>query len=227
MHDQRNDTMYQPLDPASDNYAPRLSIQSLPKRKWWTSRNLLAVHNKQISIACLLTLMPMLGLSILLLGLVFDKNIKLNNCPYPELCRSVNSMDLLRGHNYYVDYPVGRLAFISSLSATIGFVCVALLMTLYAFITARQFLDARDISNSVENYPTPHEITLIIRLLDAEISLLLEFATHFFRRITFCSRNATDKADVRKSRAVHACLGTFILCLLGGYVGSEQHPAKR
>jgi hypothetical protein len=221
-HGPWNNAMYQPLGPASENYGPRPSppIQSRAERKWWTFPNLFAEHNKEIVIACSLILLPMLGFSVLILGLVFDNNFRLNDCPYPDLCHNVNSLDVLRGRNYYVDFPVGRLAFISSLSATIGFGCVAALMTLYAFITARQFLDAHDVSNGFEDNPSPQDITLIIRLLDAETSLLWEFVTRLFRRITFRPPQRADKTEARKPRVVNACLVVFALCLLGGYVGS-------
>jgi hypothetical protein len=216
----RKNTTYQPLGPQSDNHAPQPPVGSPPQRTWWTLPNLLAVHNKEIVIACSLILLPMLGFSVLILGLVFDKNFRLNDCPYPELCHDVNSLDLLRGRNYYVDFPVGRLAFISSLSATIGFGCVAALMTLFSVIIARQFYDARDLSNGLENTPSPHDITLIIRLLDAETSLLWELATRLVRHITFRSPSGAAKRQGRKPRVVYACLLVFGLCLLGGYVRS-------
>jgi hypothetical protein len=216
-HKMENNSRYELLDPSLDKSWSQ-SVRTQPKKTLWGSTRLWKDHNKEIVIACSLVLLPMVGFSVLILGLVFDNRFSLNECPSPELCHNVNSPDLLRGFNYYVDLPVGRLAFISSLSATISFSCVAALMTLYAFSTARHLTTTHELSGEFEKNPSPHDITLIIRLLDADTSLLWELATRFFKRSTVHPHDGSSKKQARKPRVFYACISVFSLCLLGGYV---------
>jgi hypothetical protein len=73
---------------------------------------------------------------------------------------------------YYVDFPAGRLACVSSLSSTISFTLVAALMTTYGFVVAQQILCLSTSSSASGISPTPRETSTVIRILNAEVPLL-------------------------------------------------------
>jgi hypothetical protein len=144
-------------------------------------------HIKKIILACGLVVIPMIAFTITLLCIVFSKIVSLDRCPYPDLCPT-NSTD---SAYYYVDFPVGRLAFVSSLSSTISFALMAALMTMYGFIAARRLLSASESTEALGYMPSSFEISVLVRLLNAEMFPLLEMFVQIMQR-PFRRRSSHD-----------------------------------
>jgi hypothetical protein len=58
-------------------------------------------------LACCLIVIPMVAFTITLFCIVFSNGVSLDHCPYPDLCPANSTGPAY----YYVDFPVGRLAF--------------------------------------------------------------------------------------------------------------------
>jgi hypothetical protein len=124
--------------------------------------------------------------------------------------------DLLRLKEFwkvcYTRASVGHLAFISSLSATFAGFLIAAQMTLFSYVLAsRLSRDGHTASDS------PYAINLVIRLLNAEISLLWNMATRKFKSVV------SDRTSSKQPPAVRLSMFVFIASLVCRY---EQHESK-
>ncbi|KAF2821695.1 hypothetical protein CC86DRAFT_470389 [Ophiobolus disseminans] len=140
--------------------------------------------------------------------------IDLDYCPYPTLCHRTKPPGTSKG-DYYIDFPVGRLAFVSSLSATISFTLVAAFMVIYSYTAARKLLDASDASQESKDLPSPHDIAVLVRLLNAEIFLLWGLLVYQLRQ-RFRRKPQTTQTRIHQySPMVRASLAVLIAGIIG------------
>lgn len=172
------------------------------------------LHVRKVLYACSLVTVPMFAFTIALSWLVFANRVDLNHCPYPNLCRNFNSQATLEGRNYFVDFPVGRLAFVSSLSATLSFTLIAAFMAMYGHTVARQLMETTR-NEHRDNLPSPHNLAVIVRLLNAEVFLLgdlfLEYVSQRFRRSPATKRERrSERSDLTRACLVVLSLGILV-----------------
>jgi hypothetical protein len=77
--------------------------------------------NRNIILLCLLIIIPITAFTAIILRLVFSNKIDPTQCAHQELCPTngtTNGLDAT--HNYYVNYPAARLAFVASWSSTVS-----------------------------------------------------------------------------------------------------------
>jgi hypothetical protein len=130
-----------------------------PPKHFEVLRNTWKPHTKKIILTYLLVVVPMVTFTVTVLWIVLSSSINLHNCPYPDLCPNLGAVD---GSAYYIDFPAGRLAFVSSLSSTISFALVAALMTMYGFVAAQQFLSSSQTPGICAGVPTPYETSILM-----------------------------------------------------------------
>ncbi|KAF1840313.1 uncharacterized protein K460DRAFT_421289 [Cucurbitaria berberidis CBS 394.84] len=204
--------MYRILKRSRSDSSP--SSESKSPSEIWNLQNPWKLHTRKIILTCSLVFVPMVAFTVTLLSIVFSRRVDLQHCPFPELCPDLNSLNSLHGSNYYVDFSVGRLAFVSSLSSTISFALVAALMAMYGFIAARQLLDVSASNRAHENLPSPYRTSILVRLINAEMFLLWDV---WVRKI----HTALGRRQSRKKKHQHSppiirkALFVFTLSLLG------------
>jgi hypothetical protein len=138
-----------------------------------------STHVRNIILQSVLVSIPMLSSSTIVIYIVYA-NIVSERCPVEALCpRSINATS---SGNYLVDFPAARLAFISSGSATVSFALLGSLMTMYSYVNAASFLRASD-TNEHNSLPTPRHMSVLLRLLDAEMTMLSELASSTVKRV--------------------------------------------
>jgi hypothetical protein len=188
-------------------------VERTPSKQRWIHKPWQS-HTRTIFIACAFVTVPMVAFTITMLCLVFSHRLNLQDCPYPELCHDVNSPDTLNGSNYYIDFPNGKLAFVSSLSATVSFTLVAAFMILYGFTAARQLLEASAVSQQGKDLPSPHDVAILVRLLNAEALLLWDLCLSYCRSLKISSSSNIGKR-ARTSQVVRACFMVMGVGLIG------------
>jgi hypothetical protein len=170
------------------------------------------VDTKKIMLLSSLVVVPMITFTITMLAFVFSNKIDLNGCPDPGLCPYIGNAGPANSSHYYVEFPVGRLAFISSLSSTISFALLAVMMSMYGYVVASQILDASQGSNGRAALPTPLGMTELIRLLNAEITLLWDILVGSYHRIKQSKRNSRGN-QIKAPRVLRICRIVFMLII--------------
>ncbi|KAF2195565.1 hypothetical protein K469DRAFT_649646 [Zopfia rhizophila CBS 207.26] len=170
-------------------------------------------HTRKIILQCLLVTTPMLASSIIVLYIVYAQLIE-EGCPSQELCPGPNLTNVTLKTHYYVDFPAARLAFISSWSSTVSFALVGFLMAIYAYTNAATLLDASENADQ-ESLPSPHQMSVLLRILNAELIVLYSLATSKLRKV-FWDRAKDDDLSQRTSPIV----GASIMVLLAGITAS-------
>jgi hypothetical protein len=157
---------------------------------------------------------PMLASALVILGIVYSKLVT-SNCPDVELCRGSDFANSTSNHVYYVDYPAARLAFISSWSSTVSFALVSFLMAFSAYINAAELLGASE-SGEQDSLPTPHQMSVLLRVLNAELMVLWDLAALRVKSVFW--RAEKDSSDPTTLHQTSPILSTSITILLGGIV---------
>jgi hypothetical protein len=84
-------------------------------------RTLWSPGNRNILLLCMLVIIPITAFTATMLRLVFGNKTDAGQCAYQELCPNNGSISGIdTEHNYYVDYPAARLAFVASWSSTVS-----------------------------------------------------------------------------------------------------------
>jgi hypothetical protein len=167
---------------------------------------------KKIVLLSSAVVVPMLAFTITMLAVVFSHNLDLNACPDPGLCPYLDTPGPANSSYYYVDFPVGRLAFISSLSSTISFALVGVLMSMYGYVVASQIWHASVGPDGQALLPTPLGASTLIRLLNAEITLLWDMAVRSYDRFKQRKRTTVGK-QMKESRVLRICRSVFVLSI--------------
>jgi hypothetical protein len=191
-----------------------------PPSRARTLRRPWQMHNRKIILACGLALIPMLAFTLTFLGLVFSRSVKQNaECApgYEELCPASLSFNTTAGvssANYYVDYPAARLVFLGSLSSTISFSLVGVLMAIYSYSIACELLSVSQARDDLGALPDPYQTSMLVRVLNAELLSLWELGFVEILRAVFKLRLPIWKSDIRAPRLLQRTIFVFMLCLI-------------
>jgi hypothetical protein len=216
-----------------------LKPQTLPSKRLMLWNH----HNKKILRGCMLIVVPMLAFTITMLCLVFANQIDPSGCPLPDLCSNRNETNtvscitdilevfslaivswipmltsLLQGlcKAYYTRASVGHLAFVSSLSASFAGFLVAAQMTLFSYVLASRLSQSGCTASN-----SPYAISLVIRLLNAEIPVLWNLVT---RKVTSVVSNRTTS---KQPPAVRLSMLMFVASLVCRYAQQSLIPSRR
>jgi len=189
----------------------------LPRPRKRHIQQIWRTHTKKIIFACSITLIPMLTFTFVLIGLVFSHTVEESpECAHSELCTSSilsNSTSGTSSLNYYVNFPSARLAFLASLSSTISFSLVSVLMMLYAYSVACELLQKSRTRDFVEDLPTPYQTSMLVRVLNAELLSLWELGFVEVIRTVFKMKLSTWREDLKSPRMLRNTLLVFGCCL--------------
>lgn len=117
--------------------------------------------------------LPMLALSITLLGLIFTRLM-----PDEQSSYSIdNSTAIELGNAYYVNFSATQLVFIASISSTLATVLIMPAMVLFSYVVAHHFARNSDLTRTA-NLPSSYQLGLIIKTLDARFSALFSFMSY-------------------------------------------------
>ncbi|KAF2874177.1 hypothetical protein BDV95DRAFT_666115 [Massariosphaeria phaeospora] len=166
-------------------------------------------HTSKIILQCSLITIPMLASTMALLWIVFSNKIE-ETCPYSELCPGPDVMNTTLKSNYYVDYPVARLAFISSWSSTVSLALVGFMMSIYAFTSAADLIRLSQDSTRQQALPSPHQMSLLLRTLNSESLILWSLATSVVKRL-FSEKFKNDSCSQKSSRIVQTSVAFFVV----------------
>jgi hypothetical protein len=167
------------------------------------------VHTRRIITHCLLVVTPLLASSFIVVYIVYT-NLVSGGCPSKELCPEILN-DTSENH-YYIDFPAARLAFISSGSATVSFALLAVIMAMHSYSNAASFIHTSAKSGQ-GSLPSPHQMSVLLRVLNAELAVLWDLAYTRVRRV-FWDRERETNSSAESTRL----LGVGIIVLLAGLV---------
>ncbi|KAJ8112531.1 hypothetical protein OPT61_g5117 [Boeremia exigua] len=140
--------------PATDGYTPPVRIST---------------HTHNILVACGLIVLPMIIFTSVALAFVFSNTVSNEGCSFDNLCPTAGLINTTSNAYYYVDFSATSLVFISSWSSTISFTLVGVLMSIYAYSVAAQMLHHPNFAPHHRDSPSPYQLSLVIRVLNAEI----------------------------------------------------------
>jgi hypothetical protein len=126
-------------------------------------------HTNNILTACGLTVVPMVAFTSIALAFVFANTIRNQGCSFDNLCPTAGLINATSEAYYDVDFSATSLVFIASWSSTISFALVGSLMSMYAYLAATQMLHHPDLATRDGNSLSPYQLSLIIRVLSAEV----------------------------------------------------------
>jgi hypothetical protein len=136
----------------------------------------LQAHSRHILLASSVVVVPLVTFTVVILVLVFANLASHLDCPYGEICAQSPFINATKASHYYVDFPVTRLVFVSSLSSTISFALVGALMSTYAYCAAGRLTKASVSPNQNKCLSTSYHTSLLIRLLNADYLSLWELS---------------------------------------------------
>ncbi|KAF2794006.1 hypothetical protein K505DRAFT_325045 [Melanomma pulvis-pyrius CBS 109.77] len=175
-------------------------------------------HMRKIIFTCGLVLLPMLAFTLTIVGLVFSHSIKQgSDCAHEDLCPPSIPTNFTSGHNnlnYYVDFSATQLTFLASLSSTISFSLVSVLMALYAYSIASELLRMSQTQDQHGDLPTPYQTSMLVRVLNAELLSLWELGAVEGLRAVFKMRISTWRSDLKAPRLLRRTLVVFVSCLV-------------
>lgn len=192
---------------------PTLPGNRRASRTWWPK--FWEPYTRNILFACGLVVLPMVAFTMTILWVVFANRLDEARCPYSDLCPDRSHLNSnMSSENYYVAFPAGRLAFISSLSATISFGLVGILMIIFAYSTASELLiDGKD-DTGKSSLPSPYQFSLIVRLLNAEVLALCEVIWDNIK-MSFARKRKAVCTEREPSTTFRRCILVLTLCLFG------------
>jgi hypothetical protein len=170
-------------------------------------------HTRKIILQSILVSVPMLASSTTVLYIVYA-NIVNGSCPEDVLCSSVDN-GTYNGH-YLIDFPAARLAFISSGSATVSFALLGVLMSMYTYINAASFIRTYE-KNTDSPLQTPNQTIVVLKVLNAEMTVLWELAFSKIKRV-FWHREADDDTSYQSPGLVKRCTAALVAGIVARYV---------
>ncbi|KAJ4288110.1 hypothetical protein N0V90_012127 [Kalmusia sp. IMI 367209] len=170
-------------------------------------------YTQKIIIHCLIITTPMLVSSLVILYIVYA-NLVTSNCASQELCPASGLVNTTSKGFYYVDFSAARLAFVSSWSATVSFALVGFLMAFASYANASALLRASE-RDDQEDLPSPHQMSILLRVLNAELMILWDLTLSKIKRV-FWNREK-DSENVQPTSPI---LNTSVIILLIGIVAS-------
>jgi len=173
----------------------------------------------KITFLCALTIVPMLAFTATLLWLIFDNLIEPDKCPFPELCPFTNNATKIdKATTYTVDYDAARLVFIASWSSSLSFTLIAVIMTVYGYITAQQWLRlSKSTPGRASTSPTPYQTSVLLRILNAEYLILLTLICRKIKEV-FWHHNKSDRGLAKTPSLVRQSIWIFVSATVARYV---------
>ncbi len=128
-----------------------------------------------IGLASATIIIPMIGLSAILLALVFSNQMPNNNSTY----KIGNGTATALGSAYYVDFSATTLVFIASLASTAATVLLSAAMLLASYLFASGL--AKQSDNGEDSLlPSPYQLELMIRMIDGRLAVLWSYMLYLF-----------------------------------------------
>ena len=175
-------------------------MRTKPKRAFCFSR-----ATCDILFSCLVVLIPILGFSIAIIYIVFHYWVDTTNCPFPELCSPLNTINE-RGAVYYLNFPATRLVFIASWSSSLSFALAGVLMGLFSWPLAYRLLKTNP-SRSERAAFTPRQAGLLVNVLNGSQMPVLR---SLFPRLRWFRRSSPSAA----ASPVMSSLTVFFIVLV-------------
>lgn len=198
-----------------EDISTTIQAKGISKTRTWGLGNGWRTHTQKILLACGLIVAPMFAFTIALVWIVFANLLNQRPCPFPDLCPGPELLNTTGDFYYYVDFPATRLAFLASLSSSISFSLVSIVMSIYAYSIAKELLDSSMGPNQGQSLPSPYQMSVLIRLLNAEILTFWELGCAKFSEIFWRRERSQDGERVQRSpRMVKASIGIFVFSLL-------------
>ena len=137
---------------------------------------------KEILLSSSVIVLPMLTLSITLLGLIYTHPMPDEKSSYVLTQEEADTIyvgpndgvTLNLGSAYYVDFSATQLVFIASISSTLATVLIMPAMVLFSYVVAHHLARDSDLSKTA-NLPSSYQLALMINTLDARFSALFSF----------------------------------------------------
>jgi hypothetical protein len=168
-----------------------------------------STHMRSIILQSLFVCVPMLASSAVVIYIVYS-NIVTEKCPVEALCPK--SPNTTSNRHYLVDFPAAQLAFISSGSATVSFALLGALMTMYSYVIAASFLRASE-KTVYRSLPTQCHMSALLRLLNAEMTMLLELASSTIQRV-FWHREKHEATPHHSPKLIRRCSTVFTIGII-------------
>jgi hypothetical protein len=131
---------------------------------------------RDIWLACMISSIPLVAFSALLLGLVFHYQV----IPKSPISSSFASAATADPSVVYVDFPATTLIIVASWSSTMAPLILPFLLTLVSFPVSRTLIQASQ-SGDRTRQPTPRQYALILRIMsNASLSALWSCITYVF-----------------------------------------------
>ncbi|KAF2110525.1 hypothetical protein BDV96DRAFT_635562 [Lophiotrema nucula] len=193
---------------------PKHRLFTTRKVKWRRRSWVPVPHARRILLACSIVVIPMMVFTIIMIWAVFAHSLGRSDCPFPELCPGQDLVNSTLAAHYYIDFSAGRLAFISSLSSTISFALVSVLMMIYAYSTASQLLNSSEDHSRQKVLPSPYQTSMLIRVLNAEMLALYELAESKIKSMFWHSERSSDaKRKARAPGTLQSGILVLLLCI--------------
>ncbi|KAF2744677.1 hypothetical protein M011DRAFT_408147 [Sporormia fimetaria CBS 119925] len=170
-------------------------------------------HASKIVLSCSLIVLPLVAFTVALLWIVFRNLVDQTPCPFPDLCPGSDLLNATDKQYYYVDFSATRLAFLASLSSSISFSLVGVVMSMYAYIIAKDLLSVSTSPGPSEQLPSPYQTSVLIRLLNAELLMLWEI---FWRKVEeiFWNKERSENDKAKSVRQFPSMVRASVLFLL-------------
>lgn len=193
----------------------------MSSKRAYTPAVRISTYTCNILVACSLVVLPMIICTSVVLAFVFFNTVSNQGCSFDDLCPAAGLINATRSTYYYVDFSATSLVFISSWSSTISFAMVGVLMSMYAYFVAAQMLLNPDSATQLGTGLSPYQLSLMIRVLNAEVLSLWNLSQRLGRKALRKSSNqenhqAVSPGPLRKS------VGVFVLALFGWYVSARK-----
>ncbi|KAF1364665.1 hypothetical protein EJ07DRAFT_151120 [Lizonia empirigonia] len=192
------------------------SKQARPKTGDYTPAVRISTHTHKILVACGLIVFPMIIFTSVVLAFVFSNTVSNQGCSFDDLCPAAGLINATSSTYYYVDFSATSLVFISSWSSTISFALVVVLMSMYAYSIAAQMLHHPDFAPQLGNGLSPYQLSLVIRVLNAEILSLWSLVQPLSRK-TIRKTSGQEYHQAVSSRPLQRSAIVFGLTLFGWY----------
>lgn len=170
--------------------------------------------SSKIILHCLIVTTPMLISSLVILSIVYA-NLVTPRCPSKELCPASGLINTTSRAFYYIDFPATQLAFVSSWSATVSFALVGFLMAFASYANASALLKASD-GEEQDDLPTPHQMSVLLRVLNAEMVVLWDMAVARVKSV-FWSREEETDAVKRSSPILNTSAVVLLVSVAARY----------
>ncbi|KAL9594914.1 MAG: hypothetical protein Q9219_006769 [cf. Caloplaca sp. 3 TL-2023] len=128
-----------------------------------------------IALASATILIPTLGLSAILLALVYSHQMPNNSSTYTVGNETAKPL----GSAYYVDYSATTLVYIASLSSTAATLLLSAVMLLSSYVFASS-LSKRSDSGEDSLLPSPYQLELLIRMVEGRLTVLWSYVLYLF-----------------------------------------------